>query len=102
MELKNMNEELQRTNEALQTIEKNTAAVFFSTIAHEFGTPMQSIQGYLQLLQEGLPLKRTAKSICKLFTKKTKLLNRLSIDLLELAKKMEEKSNSILFLKKWR
>ncbi|MFB9757077.1 sensor histidine kinase [Ectobacillus funiculus] len=92
MELKNMNEELQRTNEALQTIEK-TRQQFFSTIAHEFGTPMQSIQGYLQLLQEGLPLKEQQKYLQVVY-EKTKLLNRLSIDLLELAK-MEE--NQIQF-----
>jgi len=87
MELKDMNEELQRTNEALQTIEQ-TRQQFFSTIAHELGTPMQSIQGYVQLIQEGLPPKEQQKYL-QIVYEKTRLLNRLSIDLLELAK-MEE------------
>lgn len=76
--------DLEKTNKELQYIEE-TRRSFFSSVAHEFGTPMQSIQGYIQLLQTKTPSKEQEKYLNIMF-EKTKLLNHLSKDLLDLAK----------------
>lgn len=76
--------DLEKTNKELRYIEE-TRKSFFSSVAHEFATPMQSIQGYIQLLQTKTPSKEQEKYLNIMF-EKTKLLNHLSKDLLDLAK----------------
>ncbi|TSI06849.1 sensor histidine kinase [Lysinibacillus sp. BW-2-10] len=76
--------DLEKTNKELRYIE-DTRKSFFSSVAHELGTPMQSIQGYIQLLQTKAPSKEQEKYLNIIF-EKTKLLNHLSKDLLDLAK----------------
>lgn len=76
--------DLQEKNRQLYHIEKSRKA-FFTSIAHEIGTPMQSIQGYIQLMQSKTPSKETQHYLSIIY-EKTKLFNALSKDLLDLAK----------------
>ena len=76
--------DLQDKNSQLRHIEK-TRKAFFTSIAHEIGTPMQSIQGYVQLMQSKASSKEMQHYLDIIY-KKTKLFNALSKDLLDLAK----------------
>ncbi|WP_413377288.1 sensor histidine kinase [Alkalihalobacillus sp. 1P02AB] len=76
--------ELQEKNDKLQSIEQSRKE-FFSSVAHEIGTPLQSIQGYIQLIQSNLQSKELEK-YSNIAYEKTKLLNHLTKDLLVLAK----------------
>ncbi|MBP1993563.1 sensor histidine kinase [Paenibacillus eucommiae] len=79
--------ELQVSNEQLLHIEQ-TRKTFFSNIAHELGTPIQSVQGYIQLLQANTN-PGAKQEYLALAYEKTSMLSRLIKDLLDLAK-MEE------------
>ncbi|MBB6454470.1 signal transduction histidine kinase [Salirhabdus euzebyi] len=76
--------ELQERNKQLHHIEQ-TRKEFFSSVAHEIGTPMQSLQGYVQLLENKVQSEEE-KSYVNIVGEKAKLINRLSKDLLDLAK----------------
>lgn len=76
--------DLQNINSQLRHIEESRKS-FFSTVAHEIGTPMQSIQGYIQLIQSQIKSEETSQYLNVVY-EKTKLLNHLSKDLLYLAK----------------
>lgn len=87
-------QELQEKNERLTHIER-TRKSFFSAIAHEIGTPMQTIQGYVQLLQQQTVTEERTAYLRTIY-EKTQMLNRLSKDLLDLAK-MEEGPFGFIF-----
>lgn len=80
--------DLQNKNSQLRHIETSRKS-FFSSVTHEIGTPMQSIQGYIQLMQSKTQSDEMLQYLNVVY-EKTKLLNRLSKDLLELAKLDEE------------
>ncbi|MEK5040810.1 sensor histidine kinase [Sporosarcina sp. FSL K6-3457] len=76
--------DLQDKNNQLRHIEESRKS-FFSTVSHEIATPMQSIQGYIQLMQSKIQSDEIQQYLRIIF-EKTKLFNRLSKDLIDLAK----------------
>src|SRR5690606_37932166 len=71
-------------NTQLRQMEKSSTALLTS-IAHELGTPITLVQSYTQAVQEGLIEANNTRYI-NMIQKRLKLLDRLTKDLLELAK----------------
>jgi signal transduction histidine kinase len=82
---------LYEKNKQLQHIEQ-TRKAFFSALTHEIRTPIQTIQGYVQLIQTKIQPEKDEKFL-EIITEKAKTLNHLSKDLLDLAKLDEGQSD---------
>ncbi|MBU9714671.1 ATP-binding protein [Evansella tamaricis] len=82
--LKFANDDLKQMNEDLLTMAESRRRLL-SNIAHELGTPVTLIHGYLQALQEGL-VTVDDNHYRKLVFNKIKILNRLIDDLSDLSR----------------
>lgn len=82
---------LYEKNKKLQHIEQ-TRKAFFSALTHEIRTPIQSMQGYIQLIQSNIQPDKEKKFL-EIINEKAELLNHLSKDLLDLAKLDEGQLN---------
>ncbi len=96
-------QKLVKSNAQLEHIEK-TRKAFFSAITHELMTPMQSIRGYIQLLETSVKDEKQQRYL-SIINEKTQFLNHLMKDLIYLAKVDEgqiefafEEVDSVIFL----
>ncbi|WP_284141612.1 ATP-binding protein [Virgibacillus sp. LDC-1] len=83
-ELTSANDELQQLNNELVAMTASRRQLL-ANIAHELGTPVTLIHGYLQSLQEGLIVPNDG-NYSQLIFDKIKVLNRLINDLFDLSK----------------
>lgn len=81
--LKTSNYELNRTNKELQEMSESRQEML-QNIAHEIGTPITVIQGYLQGIEHGL-IDLNEKKYLNMVFRKVNVLNRLINDLTDLS-----------------
>lgn len=85
-EIKRKAEELKKSKEKLEAMEKSRQQLF-SNISHDLRTPIASIQGYVEAMQDGLIISEDArKKYLERIHSKVFVLNRLIEDLFQLAK----------------
>ena len=82
--LQDANARLAERNEALKAMEQSRRQLL-STISHELGTPLTSIQGYVKLMLDGVISEKDDR-VLKLIYDKTLYLDRIIHDLFELSK----------------
>jgi len=84
MELLEANRRLEQRNVALSELEASRRQLL-STISHELGTPLTSIQGYIKLMLDGV-VPTTDERVLRLVYDKTVVLDRMIQDLFDLSR----------------
>jgi signal transduction histidine kinase len=82
--LRETNDRLEERNVELSTLEQSRRQLM-STISHELGTPLTSIQGYLKLMIDGI-IPGKDENVLRLIYDKTLFLDRIIQDLFDLSK----------------
>ncbi|HZG57994.1 sensor histidine kinase [Paenibacillus sp.] len=82
--LREANERLERSNDELTALERARRQLM-STISHELGTPLTSIQGFVKLMLDGV-LPGDDRRTLRLIYDKTLFLDRIIQDLFDLSK----------------
>ncbi|QKS70369.1 response regulator [Paenalkalicoccus suaedae] len=84
VEIQEINQQLRKKNKELMEIESSRMQLL-SNISHELGTPITFLQGYLQMVREGI-IDYNDHHYLELVQQKIKLLDRLIYDLFDLVK----------------